>query len=83
MTQVTSGEREDRQLRREPAAGVGGYVGDGTDRAGFEPARRFEPSTRFPGAPLKPLEHPSKLDVAQGAQYRGGNIAPRAPALHL
>ena len=32
----------------------------GTDRAGFEPAKRFEPFTRFPGVPLQPLEHLSR-----------------------
>ena len=31
-----------------------------TDREGFEPSIRFWAYTRFPGVPLKPLEHLSQ-----------------------
>jgi hypothetical protein len=42
-----------------------------TDGARFELARRFNPSTRFPGVRLKPLGHPSKgqtPDIGFGRQ---------------
>ena len=32
------------------------------EKAGFEPAVRFEPYTRFPGVHLKPLGHFSSLN---------------------
>ena len=40
------------------------------EKAGFEPAVRFKPYTRFPGVHLQPLGHFSKLDVSKGAKNK-------------
>src|SRR5512143_3770056 len=43
-----------------------------TDREGFEPSVPLARYTRFPGVPLKPLEHPSSRDDPGRGQSSGG-----------